>query len=430
MIINILSVFAIICIAIVLGKIVSRLRFPAILGWLITGIVFGPYLVGIVDMDIMNAEWYKSAVNLFECGAGLMIGTEIIFKQMKAYGKQIVGITVIQSLSTFIFVSLSFAVVCIIAKLPIYLAFIFGGIALATAPAPSLSIINEYHTQGPVTRTLMPLAAMDDIIGVVIFFTVISIITAMLGGGVSVWSILGTVFMPFVIGIAVGVPSGFLLKKRRKSVATMFILILSIAASVGIGLVFDYLVFGTKTLNYILIGMSMSATFANIVGHERTKEIMKTFNPLLNISLVIVIVNLGMPLDYRAIIGAGVFTAIYIVARAIGKIGGAYIGGVVTKAEPTVKKYLGLTLLPHSGVSLIFAGIAITTLSTAAPDVAVIIQGTIAAAAIINEIIAVIVAKQAFKWAGELNKQSPQDNVSIAADGSAQPADSMDDGDI
>ena len=151
--------------------------------------------------------------------------------------------------------------------------------------------------------------------------------------------------------------------------------------------------------------MAFSATFANIAGAERTKEIMRLFNPILNISLVIVIVNLGLPLNYRAIAGAGVFTAVYIISRAIGKIGGAYIGGALTKAEPNVKKYLGLTLLPHSGVSLIFAGIAINALSVAAPDCAQIIQGTIAAAAILNEIIAVILAKQAFKWAGEMKIQ-------------------------
>lgn len=117
------------------------------------------------------------------------------------------------------------------------------------------------------------------------------------------------------------------------------------------------------------------------------------------------IVNLGMPLDYRLIAGAGVFTFVYILSRAIGKIGGAYIGGKLTKAQPDVTKYLGFTLLPHSGVSLVFTGIATTTLSSFDSSLASVVSGTIVAAAIINEIIAVIVAKYAFKWAGELKGQ-------------------------
>lgn len=118
------------------------------------------------------------------------------------------------------------------------------------------------------------------------------------------------------------------------------------------------------------------------------------------------IVNLGLPLNYRLIAGAGVFTLVYILSRAGGKIGGAYVGGKITKAEKTVTKYLGLTLLPHSGVSLVFTGIAVETLTGIDPSLAAVVSGTIVAAAIINEIIAVIVAKYAFKWAGEIGAAS------------------------
>lgn len=133
---------------------------------------------------------------------------------------------------------------------------------------------------------------------------------------------------------------------------------------------------------------------------------MENYNPILNLSLVIVIVNLGMPLDYRLIAGAGLYTVIYILSRALGKIGGAYIGGKLTKADPKATKYLGFTLLPHSGVSLIFTGIAVNTMATIDASLAAIISGTIVSAAIINEIIAVLLAKTAFKWAGEISQQS------------------------
>ncbi len=152
--------------------------------------------------------------------------------------------------------------------------------------------------------------------------------------------------------------------------------------------------------------MAYSSTLANMIPEEKLNPIMENYNPILNLSLVIVIVNLGMPLDYRLIAGAGLYTVIYILSRALGKIGGAYIGGKLTKADPKVTKYLGFTLLPHSGVSLIFTGIAVNTMTTIDASLAAIISGTIVSAAIINEIIAVLLAKTAFKWAGEISQQS------------------------
>ena len=120
--------------------------------------------------------------------------------------------------------------------------------------------------------------------------------------------------------------------------------------------------------------------------------------------MVAVILNLAAPLDYHLIFNAGIYTAIYIIARAIGKYTGAYFGAAVTHSPASVRKYLGFTLLPHSGVSLVFTGIAVSVLSGPAPECAALIQGTIAAAAVINEIIAVFMAKKGFEWAGELHK--------------------------
>lgn len=403
MMIGFLRIFAITCVALICGKLVSKLKLPAILGWLIAGIVFGPYLAEIVTLDITGALWYKIFIKFLECFAGVMIGREIIFKKIAKSGKQIVGITFVQSIGTFLFVTAAFMVVFLIADIPIYLAFIFGGIALATAPAPALSIVNEYHTSGPVTKTLLPLAAIDDIIGVIVFFTVISIVSGTSGStSVSPFSIVGMVIFPFVIGILTGLIASFLIKKTNNTRIRFAFLLFFLCASTICGLCIDHFIFHSFTLNYLLTGMAFSATVANIVPENELQDILTLYNPLLNLSLVIVIVNLGMPLDYRLIAGAGLFTVIYILSRAIGKIGGAFLGGKLTKANPVVTKYLGFTLLPHSGVSLVFTGIASTTLLTIDASLANIVSGTIVAAAIINEIIAVIIAKFAFKWAGEI----------------------------
>lgn len=193
--------------------------------------------------------------------------------------------------------------------------------------------------------------------------------------------------------------------RHSKNARLRFVLMLAfLCVSAACGLMIDLYLFHSFSLNYLLIGMAFSATVANLVPEKELADVLKLYNPLLSLSLIAVIVNLGMPLDYRLIAGAGLFTAVYILSRAAGKIGGAYLGGRITGAEPTVTKYLGFTLLPHSGVSLVFTGIAVSTLTAFDPSLADIVSGTIVAAAIINEIIAVIIAKFAFKWAGEIKE--------------------------
>lgn len=193
--------------------------------------------------------------------------------------------------------------------------------------------------------------------------------------------------------------------RHSKNARLRFVLMLAfLCVSAACGLMIDLYLFHSFSLNYLLIGMAFSATVANLVPEKELADVLKLYNPLLSLSLIAVIVNLGMPLDYRLIAGAGLFTAVYILSRVAGKIGGAYLGGRITGAEPTVTKYLGFTLLPHSGVSLVFTGIAVSTLTAFDPSLADIVSGTIVAAAIINEIIAVIIAKFAFKWAGEIKE--------------------------
>lgn len=402
-VVELLSILGIIAIALVVGKLVSFIKLPAILGWLITGIVFGPYLVNLVTLDTINSTWYKIIIKFFECFAGVMIGKELILKKIKASGKQIIGITIIQSLGTFIVVTAIFAIVFAIYKIPLFLSFIFGGIALATAPAPALSIVNEYKTDGPITKTLIPLAALDDVIGVIVFFSVISIVSSIYGvSGTPLWKIILSVIMPFIIGIICGLLASLILKKITTTNIKLLIFIFCLLFITGIGIVLDIFLFKSFMLNYMLIGMAFSGTIVNVIKEEELNEMFKKYKPILNFALVVCIINLGMPLNYKLIGGSLLFTIVYILSRALGKIGGSFIGSLVTKADKNVQKYLGLTLLPHSGVSLIFTGIASTMLVSINVELANIVSGTICAAAIINEIIAVILAKIAFKAAHEI----------------------------
>ena len=395
---------AAIVLAFFIGKLVSKLKLPSILGWLVAGMILGPHALKLMPQTLMDGAGYQTIVHVLECAVGLMIGTELVWSRMKKYGKALIITTLTQSLGTFAFVSAVFAIVFAVSGIPIYLAFIFGGIALATAPAPALSIVREFQTDGPVTKTLIPMAALDDMVGVVVFFTTIAIVARKVtGGGMPIYMIPVMIFLPLLIGAVTGVPAGFLLKKERSKPMTLLILVGMILVTAFIGFICNTYLMKSPLLNFMLMGMAFSAAFSNLVTEERLEQIVNDFNPLLGVSMVIVILNLGAPLDYHAILGAGLFTFIYIVARAFGKYFGARFGAKATGLPDTVQKYLGFTLLPHSGVSLVFTGIAVSVLSGPAPECAKIIQGTIAAAAVINEIIAVITAKKGFEWAGEFH---------------------------
>lgn len=268
----ILRWIAAVAIAFCIGKGVSKLKLPAILGWLIAGMLFGPYAFHLLPQTLMDTLWYQNIIHVLECAVGFMIGTELVWKRIREYGSALIITTLTQSLGTFILVSGVFYVIFMIKGIPVYLAFLFGGSALATAPAPALSIVQEFKTQGPVTKTLIPMAALDDMVGVAVFFTTVAVVARHISGS--------------------GMP--------------LYMILLP-----------------------LLIGMIVVTT---VVGYLCNTYLMPS--PLLNFMLM---------------------------------------------------------------------GIAMIVLMTPAPECAGIIQGTIAAAAVINEIIAVIVAKKGFEWAGEMD---------------------------
>lgn len=341
---------------------------PSILGWLIVGMLFGPHAIGLMPQEVMNASWYKITIMWMQCAFGLMLGTELVWKKLKNYGKALIITTMTQSLGTFAVVSLVFGLVFAVSDIPIYLAFVFGGIALATAPAPALSIVNEFHAKGPVTDTLLPMAVMDDIVGITVFFTVNSLVARQVSGGaVPLYMIPVMIFLPVTIGAVVGFPTGLLLKRCGNKVKTLAVLLFGITLTMLIGWLFNTVLLSGITLNYMLMGVSFSAVFSNMVDEKRLQEITDCFSTILGISLLAAIVDLGAPLNYHLILGAGVYTFIYIAARTFGKYFGARIGAKATNMPDTVKKYLGLTLLPHSGVSLVFTGIICATLSATEP---------------------------------------------------------------
>ena len=155
---------AVLFFAMMAGKLIAKVKMPAILGWLIAGMLLGPYGLSLLSEEILSSGWYKITIIWMQCAFGLMLGTELIWTQIRSYGRALILTTLSQSLGTFAVVSAAFAVALHLTGYPVWLAPAFGGIALATAPAPALSIVQEFHTKGPVTDTLLPMAILDDIV--------------------------------------------------------------------------------------------------------------------------------------------------------------------------------------------------------------------------------------------------------------------------
>lgn len=214
--IQLLQWITVLMLAALFGKLLSKLKMPSILGWLIVGMVFGPHALGLMPQSVLDAEWYKTVIMWMQCAFGLMLGTELVWKKLRKYGKGLVVTTMTQSLGTFLFVTLVFAVVFLLVDIPVYLAFIFGGIALATAPAPALSIVNEFHAHGPVTNTLLPMAVLDDVVAIIVFFTVNSVIAGSVSGGsIPLYMIPVMIFLPVVIGGYYGISCRMAFEKGK-----------------------------------------------------------------------------------------------------------------------------------------------------------------------------------------------------------------------
>lgn len=416
-VLNLLRLMAVVALGFLFGKLASKLKMPAVLGFLIVGMALGPNAANLLTQEILDAPSYERLISVLECGMSLMLGTEMVWKRVRSYGMQVLVITLTESLGTFVVVSAAFCAIFYLIGVPVFLGLIFGGIALATAPAPALSIVTEYHTDGPVTRTLIPLAVLDDVAVITVFLGVMSVVLKQTAGGnVPGYLILLVVLFPILIGTAVGMPVSALLRRSSSQKKQAAVVLLGVLAAAGLTMAAIAYCMPFPILNFMLTGMVYSAVFANRMEAKKLDEMMTLCTPIIGGCFTLIILNLGAPLDYHLILDAGLFTAIYILSRAVGKIGGAAIGARMSHAPDTVRKYLGLTLMPHSGVSLVLTGIAISSLTGAFAQYGDIVRGTIAAAAVINEVIAVFLARKGFQLAGELGAAKPASDPPGAAE--------------
>lgn len=342
MVLNLFRLFVVVALGFLSGKLASKLKMPAVLGFLIAGMALGPNAANLLTQEILDAPSYERLISVLECGMGLMLGTEMVWKRMRSYGMQVLVITLTESLGTFMVVSAAFCTIFYLTGVPMFLGLIFGGIALATAPAPALSIVTEYHTDGPVTRTLIPLAVLDDVAAIAVFLGVMSVVLQQTAGGnIPGYLILLVVLFPVLIGVAVGMPVSALLRRSENKKRNAIVVLLGVLAAAGLTMAANAYLMPFPILNFMLTGMVYSAVFSNRISEQQLDEIMTLCAPMIGGCFTLIILNLGAPLDYHLILDAGLFTAIYIVSRGVGKIGGAAIGARMSGAPDTVRKYLG-----------------------------------------------------------------------------------------
>lgn len=273
MMIHVLRWLAVLVLAFTVGKLITKIKMPSILGWLIVGMLFGPHALRLLPQDVLTAGWYQTIVMWMQCGFGVMLGTELIWKKLKHSGKALIVTTLTQSLGTFAVVSLAFGIVFALANVPVFLAFVFGGIALATAPAPAVSVVNEFHAEGPVTDTLLPMTILDDVVGIAVFFTVNSLIArAVSGGAVPMYMIPVMIFLPVLIGAAVGLPTGLLLKKAKGKAQNLTILLGGITVTVIIGWLLNTYLLSGIALNYTLMGLPFLLYFPTWSRRNRWRK--------------------------------------------------------------------------------------------------------------------------------------------------------------
>ena len=271
-----IRLLTVVLLAVIAGKVAAKFKMPAVLGFLIAGMLLGPYAVNLLTQDILDNSMYHTLIELMECGMGLMLGSEMIWRKMRSSGKQIVVITLAQSLMTFAVVSLAFSAIFYFMDIPVFLGLIFGGIALATAPAPALSIVSEYKTDGPVTRTLIPLAVIDDVLAICVFLLVMSFILPITSGGsVPKYLIILIVIFPVLIGLITGGITAFIMKKIRSEKVCAITVFAGVLVTAAMTALANHYLMPVPVLNFMLSGMVYSATFANILDEKKLEDIMK-----------------------------------------------------------------------------------------------------------------------------------------------------------
>ena len=380
-------------------RIVKLVKLPNVTGYLIAGLLIGPSVIGLIDKE--TVESFGLIVSLALGFIAFSIGGEFKLSTLKKLGKNVTVITFFQAIGAVavVFVVLLIAGLCgAFGEDYLPMVFTLSAIATATAPAATLLVVRQYKAHGPVTETLLPVVAMDDAIGLMIFAIFNAIAVAIASGetptvGTMLLDPLLEIVLSLLIGFALGLVVA-LCTRVFKSRANRLCLCIT-ATVIGTALADMW------GLSSLLLCMMIGAVFSNL-GFEvdRVLEGTDRWTPPL---FMLFFVISGADLDLSILPTVGVLGALYIIARALGKYFGAMAGASVVKADPNVRKYLGITLLPQAGVAVGMAQIALSEFTNLGePDIGRKIQAVVLCATLVYEIVGPVLTKISLKKAGEI----------------------------
>ncbi len=400
----IFSIASLILLGILGGKLVEIVNFPKVTGYILIGILIGPGVFGVLTHQMLD---HFIIIRQMAIGfIGYTIGLELKLDKLMKTGKQVTIITLSQAFLTTILVTLS-----IVTYLSVtdgdYIwtyALILGAIATATAPGPIVAVVKNFRTKGPVTDVLLPLVALDDAIGIMIFAVMLSLGVSLLApsGGTDIFHMIFHPIFEIVISIVVGAILGFVLyllvkKFNRDDDKILLMMTIGIViAGIGIGQVIN--------ASAILLPMTIGVVLTNVIEDSYEKRLTKNTD-LFSAPILLGFFTLaGAELDLHVLRLIGYMGIIYITFRVIGKVLGSYLSAKVMKAPPTVVKYLGFTLIPQAGVAIDMALTAELRFASM-PGFEIIgseIMTIVLAATVIYEVFGLIVVKSALTRAGEI----------------------------
>ncbi|MBQ8140538.1 MAG: cation:proton antiporter [Clostridia bacterium] len=403
-------------VALFAGLMLSRLaklaKLPAVTAYLIAGILVGPFCLGALNIPglgfISAADVDKYSI-ISDVALGFIafsIGNEFRLSQLKKTGKQATVIGIFQAVITTIVVdaaliALHFAMPD---KLSLPAAIVLGAIASATAPAATLMVVRQYKAKGELTDILLPIVALDDAVGLMLFAASFGVAKALISGHVDVISIVVEPILEIVLSLLLGAVMGLLFtvfekffhsNSKRLSMSVTFVF-LTVALSMlkfeigGINISFSSL----------LVCMMLGTVFCNVC--DFSEELMERVDRWTAPLFILFFVISGAELDLSvfadfAIVLVGV---VYIIARSAGKYSGAFISSKAVKCSPNIVKYLGVTLLPQAGVAL---GMAIKA-EQLGTEGAIVANITLFAV-LVYEIIGPTLTKIALTKAGDINPE-------------------------
>lgn len=367
--------------------IVKRMHLPNVTGYLVAGLLIGPSVLKLIPADrLVEIDIITTAALGF---IAFSIGGEFKLSSIRGIGKNVIVITLFQSLLA----ACAVDTVLILCRFSVAESIMLGAIATATAPAATLMVVHQYRAKGELTGTLLPVVAMDDAVGLMVFSVSAAIAKTLSSGGeISMYTMLEKplieIGLSLLAGALLGLLVSFSMRFFHSRPNKMMICIAAVAIGVAASKRFD--------LSDLLVCMSIGAVFANL--RDEALDVMGFCDDWTPPLFMLFFLISGAELNLTVLSSVGALGVIYILVRALGKYFGAYLGAVVVKAGPNIRKYLGITLLPQAGVAIGMAQMALSIL----PEYGSRIQAVVLAATLVYELIGPVATKIALTRAGEI----------------------------